>query len=333
MPISPACLVQDGSGPFLPTTDGLNVTPLNTVSVVLADPTGVDDWYLEVTGTDETSTPPTMTGVNEITHQVISPAGIVTMTMPAGAGRAFLFKSTVVNGSGSQEATFALYQVTSAGARVAAAGETTEGNATYGWSAILNPLIRTGAAFIRYDDYQTTPVINAQSVQQALDYFKNQNVLPTLVPSPAGTYGSTTTVPVLTVDQYGRVTSGSSTPAQSSPLYDLQGCLLGKPANYSTVYAYVAQRPTTLSNNAAHYSFRTLVAGTTSTSFFTLYQYTGGSYHEVAVITFPVGSLTGTVTTPDPAYTSVAAGDYFTIQAEGVDASLTDIFFTIRAAA
>lgn len=192
MPISPICSVKDGPGAYGPTTNGVNVTASNTISIQLTDPSGVVDWFLEVVGTDETSTDPTLTNVNAVTKKVVSPVATVTFTMAAGTGRAYLFRSTVSDAGGSAVTQFALYTLTSQGTRVAAAGETTEGNTTFGWTTTLNPVLRTGAPVIRYDDTVTTPLIGAGTVQQAIDHFKTVGIAgPTGPTGPQGLVGPT----------------------------------------------------------------------------------------------------------------------------------------------
>jgi hypothetical protein len=154
------------------TPNGVNVTASNTISIKLNDITGVADWYLQVTGTDETSTNPTLTGVNIITSLVASPGTVVTFTMAAGAGRAFLFKSIVTGPGGPVETSFAIYVLTVHGFRVGATGEEREGNTNFGWASTLNPLIRTGAGVIRFDDSLTSPSTGSATTQQIIDYLK-----------------------------------------------------------------------------------------------------------------------------------------------------------------
>jgi len=172
MPVSPLCLVQDGLGPFVGTLNGVNVTAGNTMSIQLAAPAGVVDWYLQVTGTDETSTTPSLTSVNILTNKVTSPGTTVTFPMPLGAGRAYLFQSTVTGPGGPLTTTFTLYVLTLHGFRVGATGEQRETNATFGWAAILNPLIRSGAPVVRYDDGLNAPTLGANTVQEAIDILK-----------------------------------------------------------------------------------------------------------------------------------------------------------------
>lgn len=172
MPVSPLCQVADGLGPFGGTLNGVNITASNTISIKLDDITGVVDWYLQVTGTDETSVAPSLTGVNIMTNKVATPSTVVTFTAPVGAGKAFLFQSTVTGPGGPLTTTFCLYIVTVHGFRVGATGEMRETNATFGWAAILNPLIRSGAPVLRYDDTMVPPLIGAATIQQAIDYLK-----------------------------------------------------------------------------------------------------------------------------------------------------------------
>jgi hypothetical protein len=149
MPSSPIVLVQDGAGPFLGTVGGNNVTPGNTISIKLQTPGPVTAWYLEIFGVDEvTVTAPTLVGVNPSTHLVATPATIVTFVMPAGVGigRAIVLRSWVDGGGSGLTTTFGIYVLTSAPARVGAAGEKFEGDPIFGWATKVNPLIRTGAS-------------------------------------------------------------------------------------------------------------------------------------------------------------------------------------------
>ena len=171
MPVSPLCLVQDGAGPFTGTTNGVNVTAGNTISIKLNNPATVGQWFLQVTGTDETSTPPVLTGVGP-GDLVTSPGTTVTFPMVAGAGRAFLLQSTTTGPGGPLTTTFVIYVLTVHGFRVGATGEQREGSTNFGWATITNPLIRTGAGVIRYNDSLVLPATGAQTAQQILDYLK-----------------------------------------------------------------------------------------------------------------------------------------------------------------
>ena len=176
--MNPNCLVKDGGGPFQPTPNGLDITPGNTVTVILDNAVGVVDWYLEVAGTDELTVAPVLANVDPFTNKVLTPATLVTFTMPSANGRALLFRSTVTGGLGTATSTFAVYTVTDLGVRVAAAGETVEGNTLYGWATVLNPLVRDGAPTLRYDDTLVAPPLGAATVQDALDALKVSGGLP-----------------------------------------------------------------------------------------------------------------------------------------------------------
>jgi hypothetical protein len=136
--------VKNGVGPFVPTTNGVDVTPGNTISIKLLDPTSVVDWFLEVVGTDELSIVPTLTDVNPFTHKVLTPATVVTFVYPAATGRAIGFKSTVTGTGGPLEVLFGTYSLTAFSTRVGFVTETREGDTGYGWATKLNPLIRSG---------------------------------------------------------------------------------------------------------------------------------------------------------------------------------------------
>lgn len=158
MPLSPVCLVQDGVGPFVSTTGGVDVSPSNTISIKLQDSSVVVEWYLEVVGTDELSAFPTLTNVNSLTHLVTSPATTVTFTFPAGTGRAVGFKSTVTGTGGPLEVTFGTYSLTAFSTRVGFVTETREGDVDFGWATKLNPLIRSaGGSGTDNFSYKTVP--------------------------------------------------------------------------------------------------------------------------------------------------------------------------------
>jgi hypothetical protein len=140
MPLSPICLVNSG-----PTTNGVNVTPSSSVSVTLLDPTSPGmQWFLEVVGTDELTSPPLLTNVNVLTHQVTSPGATVTFVFPASTGRAIGFKSRVTGTGGPIETTFGVYSLTGFATRVGFVTETREGDLAFGWATKLNSLIRSG---------------------------------------------------------------------------------------------------------------------------------------------------------------------------------------------
>lgn len=145
MPLSPLCLVQDGISPFVPTTNGVDVSAGGAISIKLLDSSLVVDWFLQAIGTDELSTTPVLTSVNPMTHKVATPATVVTFTFPVGAGRAIGFKSTVTGTGGPLEVTFGLFSLTAFLTRVGFVTETREGDVSFGWATKLNPLIRNGS--------------------------------------------------------------------------------------------------------------------------------------------------------------------------------------------
>jgi hypothetical protein len=172
MPVSPVCLAAINAGPFISTTNGINVAANDTISVKLADTTGVTTWFLEVFGIDELSSAPTLTGVNPITHQVATPSTVVTFTFPNATGRAVILRSTVQGTGGPNATTFEFYTLTAHNRRVGAFGETLEGNTVSGWLAIFNPLIRSGASVLYYNDSLLGPPTGANTIQGAIDYLK-----------------------------------------------------------------------------------------------------------------------------------------------------------------
>lgn len=141
---NPACEVKDGAGAYAATTNGVDVTPGNTVTIHLID-TSADTWSIECVYTDETSDAATVTAGLTID----SNARTATFTAPA-AGKAYIFRSRVNNGLGpngktqsSYTTTFGIYTLTDDGRRVIAANETTEGG-PFGWVATVNDDIRNG---------------------------------------------------------------------------------------------------------------------------------------------------------------------------------------------
>jgi len=164
MPLSPLCLVQDGIGSFVPTLNGVDVTPGNTIGIKLLDTSSVVNWFLEVIGTDELSTVPALTDVNPITHQVLSPTTVVYFVFPGATGRAVGFKSIVTGTVGPLEITFGIFSLTSFTTRVGFVTETREGNTNFGWSTKLNPIIRSGGGGA--GGYSLTEVTDQKSIPE-----------------------------------------------------------------------------------------------------------------------------------------------------------------------
>ena len=189
MPISPNCLVSDNGGPFLATPGGIDVSSADPIQIKLATPSGVTTWYLVVLGTDELTTAPALVNVNPTTGQVVSPASIVSFTYPGiPAGRAIIFQSTAISGANQAQTTFGIFSRNANGNRVGALGETREGDSSFGWSSLINPALREGAAYLPYNDALETPTTGSTNIQGALDYFKlHPSVGPT---GPTGATGS-----------------------------------------------------------------------------------------------------------------------------------------------
>lgn len=142
---SPTCEVKDGGGAYTATTNGVDVTPANTVTIRLASTAGVTTWSITCIGTDETSDASTVTSgltVDGVTKTA-------TFTAPV-AGKAYLFQSRV-NGGIDQNGTsapaltttFIVHTLTGSGLRVGALGETTEAG-SFGWTSKVNDVIRNG---------------------------------------------------------------------------------------------------------------------------------------------------------------------------------------------
>jgi hypothetical protein len=141
---SPVCEVKDGGGAYGATTNGVDVTPANTITIRLASQAGVDSWSISCVYTDETSDAATINAG----LVVDATAKTATFTAPAG-GKALIFQSRVnggidVNGRSqpSYTVTFGIFTLTGDGLRVLAINETLESDAAFGWIADVNALIR-----------------------------------------------------------------------------------------------------------------------------------------------------------------------------------------------
>lgn len=140
---SPICLVNGAS-----TTDGYDAAGGSTITIALADTTGVSSWSLECIGTDETHSAATITSSLSINSNTKT----ATLVVPSDVGgSALIFRSTVNNSrdsngtyQSSYSTTFGVFVLTAAGYRLMATNETTEGNATYGWVDKFNQGIRGG---------------------------------------------------------------------------------------------------------------------------------------------------------------------------------------------
>lgn len=141
---SPACEVKDGAGAYQSTTDGVDVTPANTITIHLVSSAGVNTWSISCITTDETSDAAAVTAALTID----SVAKTATFTAPA-AGKAYRFQSQINSGIGvdgttqaSYTTTFCVYTLTGGGRRVHAVDETYESDSEFGWIAGINDLVR-----------------------------------------------------------------------------------------------------------------------------------------------------------------------------------------------
>lgn len=141
---SPTCQVKDGSGSYQATTNGVNVTPANTVTIGLVSTAGVRSWGITCVYTDDTSDAATVTAALSVNNT----AKTATFTAPA-AGKAYIFQSQVNSGNDANGAadaslttTLGVYTLTSGSLRVLATNETQEGNASFGWVKSVNAKIR-----------------------------------------------------------------------------------------------------------------------------------------------------------------------------------------------
>jgi hypothetical protein len=140
MAISPACTVNSGSTPA-------DVAASSTVNGALANTTGVEYWSLSVISTDDTNTVAAVAA----TLTVNQTAKTFSFTAP-GLGSAVILQSVVgVKGLGldangvfqsSFVTTFKVNVLTSNGFRVFAANEGSEQDPTFGWTKIVNAVIR-----------------------------------------------------------------------------------------------------------------------------------------------------------------------------------------------
>lgn len=145
MPASPVCQIRDGSGPWVDTTNGVDVTPGNTIHIRLSSTTGVVDWFLFLRGTDEEIAPGALvlSGVDPVTGRAPTPSSEASFDMPASFGHAVLIESKIRTLGGTYvSTTLGIYVLTTQGLRVGAVGETREGNVNFGWADTVNAAIR-----------------------------------------------------------------------------------------------------------------------------------------------------------------------------------------------
>jgi hypothetical protein len=145
---SPLCQVKDGAGAYQPTTDGVDVTPGNTVTINLISSAGVILWEIACITTDDESDAATV----DASLVINQPAKTATFTAPA-AGRAYRFRSRINSGIDANgvaqptyTTTFGVYTLTLEGRSVVALDETFERHSTKGWGASINDVIRNPTA-------------------------------------------------------------------------------------------------------------------------------------------------------------------------------------------
>lgn len=143
---SPICTVNGST-----TGNGVNVAKNSTVTIAIADTAGVKAWSLQCLSTDDLQVASTVTAglsINPTTK-------VATFTSPNTAlGSALVFESKVnggldINGRVDESLTtrFGVFVLTdNESLRVGAFDETTEGNASFGWTAKFNAGIRAAAA-------------------------------------------------------------------------------------------------------------------------------------------------------------------------------------------
>lgn len=145
----------------------------------------------------------------------------------------------------------------------------------------------------------------------------------------AGNYGSSSLIPVLTVDTYGRVTSASTASvAVGSSYYDISTFVTGKPAAGQVVFDMVFVRGASIPANLSGSLF---VATSPATAGATFNIKKNGNV--IGTITLAAAGYTGTFNTSGLAV-SLVSGDRLSIIApSSQDASLGDFALTISATA
>lgn len=141
---SPAVQIKEGAGAYQSAVGGFNATPAAAITINLISSAGVSTWSIQCISTDELSDAATVN--SSLTIDTV--AKTATFTAPV-AGRTYRFQSQINGGIGvdgtaqsSYTTTFCVY-TRYGGRRVHAVDETFESNATFGWVADLNDLIRT----------------------------------------------------------------------------------------------------------------------------------------------------------------------------------------------
>lgn len=150
--------MQDGGGGAVATTNGVDVTPSNVITIALGSTAGVKTWTVSCIGTDDSQVQATINAGLTINA---GPA-TATYTCPV-AGTALIFQSTVVDVNGvTSSTTFGVYTKWF-GKRVGALGEGTEGSAAYGWVLKNNAVVRGEAVMSLLADFASTTALTAQN--------------------------------------------------------------------------------------------------------------------------------------------------------------------------
>jgi hypothetical protein len=161
---SPACQVSDNGGAYVLTTNGVDVSAGDTISVQLLSTAGVNLWTLACVGTDETSTAPSIS--------LTGPGGNTRQFAAGGLGTTYRFQSQINNGYDkngnwvpSWTTTFGVYVRATSGNRVMAVNEGFESHALAGWTSIVNPVLRSiggGSASASNKVYTSNTILTAQ---------------------------------------------------------------------------------------------------------------------------------------------------------------------------
>jgi hypothetical protein len=154
------------------TTYGIDATPGTLVTIRLADTAGVTTWDCECASTDGYFYAAAQ--INALLGPINTIAKSRSFTMPAGAGQALIFFSTVNNGlAGDQPdesltTRFEIHSLTAEGLRTIAVDESLESDPSHGWASKLNPYIRSRGSLSADILWAPTvaPDVSVESIQQ-----------------------------------------------------------------------------------------------------------------------------------------------------------------------
>lgn len=157
---SPICTVNGNT-----TGNGVNVAANSLVTIAISDTAGVKSWSLRCISTDENHVAATITAGLSI-DQITKTATFTSPNVTTGA--ALIFESMVNGGldvNGRQDSSlttrFGVFVLTSTGSlRIGAFDETTEGDASFGWTSKFNAAVRAaGTAGITPTLSGTLPIV------------------------------------------------------------------------------------------------------------------------------------------------------------------------------